>query len=125
LNTRANDDSLGATYQALCSGSQTKYNKVEKYEFNADWIRTKTVADAFLKIMMNWLTYQKWIFEATLLYTPNTLKLEIGDKVKINHSLLPAGVSNTRQFMVTRLVDGGMSRIGRIDATFMMIPEII
>jgi hypothetical protein len=92
---------------------------------NADWIRSKAVADLFLKVMMNWLAYRRWIFEATLVYNTNTLTLELGDKVLINHSLLPTGVSNTRQFIVTRLVDGGMSRIGKIDAEFMMIPEVI
>jgi hypothetical protein len=113
---------LTQPYQTLCSGSQTRYNKVSRWEFNADWIRTATIADAFIKVMIWWLTYRRWIFEATLMYTQNALKLEIGDKVKINHSLLPVGVSNTRQFIVTRLVDGATSRVGRIDAQFMMIP---
>ncbi len=124
-DSRSNDDGYGATYQALCLSSQTLYNKVIKWEFNADWIRNATTAEAFIKVMMNWLTYRRWIFDATLIYNTNTLTLELGDKVLINHSLLPTGVSNTRQFIVTRLVDGGMSRIGKIDATFGMIPETI
>lgn len=123
--TRSNDDGYGASYTALCLSSQTRYNKVVKWEFDANWIRDSTTAEAFIKVMMNWLCYRKWIFEATLLYTANSLSLELGDKVLINHSLLPTGVSNTRQFMATRLVDGGMSRVGKIDAEFTMIPEII
>ena len=122
---RSNADGLGASYQDLCNNSQLHYKKVVQWIFNADWIRTQSAADALLKIMMNWMTYKKWIFEATMLYTSNTLKLELGDKIKINHSLLPSGVSNVRQFIVTRLVDGGMSRIGKIDGTFTMIPQVI
>jgi hypothetical protein len=124
-SSRSDDDGYGNDYKVLCDNSQTLYNKVDRWEMDAEWIRTKEVADAFLKIMMNWLTYRRWMFEATLKYTQNTLKLEVGDKVKINHSLLPDGVSDTRQFMVTRLVDGATSRIGNIDAQFMMIPEVI
>ena len=124
-NTRDNTDGYGATYQALCSGSQTRYNQTIKWEFDADWIRTDAVANLFIKIMMNWLCYRKPIFKATLLYTANSLSLELGDRILINHSLLPTGISNTRQFIVTNLTDGGMTRIGQIDAEFTMIPETI
>jgi hypothetical protein len=124
-NTRSNADGNGATYRALCSGSQTKINKTRAWSFDSYWIRTEAVADLFIKLMMNWLAVRKWIFDATILYTANTLKLEMADRIKITSDLLPATVSNTRQFIVTRLVDGGMSRIGRIDGKFLMIPQVI
>jgi hypothetical protein len=125
VNTRTNTDGNGSTYQALCLKSQEDYRKVNQWTFDADWIRDDATAELFIKVMMNWLARKKWIFSATLLYTENTLSLELGDRIKITHTLLPSSVSNTRQFIVTRLVDGGMSRIGRIDAEFLMIPEII
>jgi hypothetical protein len=124
-NTRSNADGNGATYRALCSTSQTKINKMRPWTSDSYWIRSKAVADLFLKLMANWLAIQKWMFSATMLYTANTLKLEMADKIKITNDLLPSTVSNTRQFIVTRLVDGGMSRIGRIDGEFLMIPQII
>jgi hypothetical protein len=121
-NTRDNTDGLGASYQALCTGSQTRYNKIERWTFDANWIRADATAELFIKFMANWLTDRKYQIAATLNYTSNSLKLELADSVLWTHDLLPAAISTTNAFMVTRLVDGGLANRCRIDAEFMMIP---
>jgi hypothetical protein len=105
-NTRS--DATYATYEALCAGSQSMYNTVRRWTYDANWIRDDATAELFIKTMADWLSIRKWEVEATLWYSAKTLKLEVLDQVTWNLDLLPVSV---RDQAVTDLdgigTDGG------------------
>jgi hypothetical protein len=111
------------TYTGLCNKSQQMYNVVRRWVYNANWIRSDATAEKFIKLMADWLAIRKWEVEATLWYTPDTLKLEAMDQVVWDLDLLPASVSGTSGFFVTNIVDRGI-REGKLDMNFMLVPAI-
>ena len=92
-NTRV--DETFATYGSaggLCEGSQTMYNVVRRWTYDAPWIRDDATAELFIKFMADWLAIRKWEVDALLHYTAKTLKLEVMDQVDWNLDLLPASL---------------------------------
>jgi hypothetical protein len=98
-NTRT--DSITKTYTALCTLSQSKYNVVNPWIYNADSIRDDATAKLFIKFMADWLAMRKWEIEATLWYSEKTLTLEVGDEVKWVLNLLPVSMQDKRVLGVT------------------------
>lgn len=122
---RSNTDGSGATYSALCSTSQTLYNKVQRWEYNADWIRADSVAELFIKFMANWLAIRRWELDATLWYNANSLALELMDTVFWSHTLLPSSVRNVNPFFVTRISDGGLADRFKFQMHFELCPTVL
>lgn len=91
-NTRS--DKTYATYTALCAGSQSIYNCVQRWTFDADWIRDDATAESFIKTMADWLALRKWEIETTVHYGVDTLKLEPMDQVLWVQELLPTSRQN-------------------------------
>lgn len=87
-NVRSDKSPLN-TYTGLCSTSQTRYSKVQRLTMDARNIRDDATAELLIKFLADWLALRRWQIEATLLYSTDTLKLEIGDQVTFNHALLP------------------------------------
>lgn len=121
-NTRDNTDGNGATYTALCTNSQSYYNKTERWTYNAPWIRSDTTAELFLKVMANWLTIRKWQINATLLYNGLTLKYELMDTCFWNVTLLPSAIRTNVGFLITKLTDGGLAKPNTIDIETLQVP---
>ena len=76
----------------LCEGSQTMYNVVRRWTYDAPWIREDATAELFIKFVADWLAIRKWEIDALLHYTAKTLKLEVMDQVTWNLDLLPASM---------------------------------
>lgn len=121
-NTRDNTDGNGATYTALCTNSQSYYNKVERWTYSANWIRSDTTAELFLKVMANWLALRKWHIRATLIYNALTLKFELVDTCFWNITLLPSAIRSATGFLITKLVDGGLAKPNTIDIETVQVP---
>jgi len=121
-NTRDNTDGNGATYTALCTNSQSYYNKIERWTYSAPWIRSDTTAELFLKVMANWLALRKWQVRATLIYNALTLKFELMDTCFWNITLLPSAIRTNSGFLITKLVDGGLAKPNTIDIETVQVP---
>ena len=82
-----NLDSSGETYWDICRAAYNDYSVVNKWEFEAKWIRTKATAEMFLKMMIKKLTRRPYIveFESSL----NLCDIELMDVRRIVHRLVP------------------------------------
>lgn len=89
-------DNVYDSYTGLCTGSQALYNVVNRWTYDADWIRDDTTAEYFIKTMADWLALRKWEVEATLWYSAKTLKLEPLDQVTWNLDLLPISIRDVQ-----------------------------
>ena len=96
-----NDKSPLNTYTGLCTQSQSMYNVVQRWTFDADWIRDDATAELFIKLMADWLALRKWEIEADLWYSADTMKLEVMDQVLWDLDLLPMSVRNNLVLDVT------------------------
>lgn len=110
------------TYTGLCSNSQSKYNHTKRLTMDCDWINDDATAELFIKWLAEWHCYRKYIapFETDGL---DHIDLEIGDQVKIDHTLLPTGVSNDDSFLlfdISHNLDND-----RMKFKFMQIPELL
>jgi len=104
-NTDLTSNSRGGTpntYTGLCEDSQAKYNMVNRFEFDAEWIHfDDATAELLLKWFAEWFAYRKYIVEITTGGLDH-LELELGDQVLIDHTLLPVGVTNSAHFMLIK-----------------------
>lgn len=114
------------TYTGLCADSQTKYNMTRKFSFVADWLSEQTDwgdgAEKLLKWFAEWFCYRRWIVE----FDTNGLDhidLELGDQVKIDHTLLPDAVSNTSHFMLFDIKHDPNK--DRLKFKFVQIPDLL
>lgn len=87
------------TYTGLCADSQTKYNFTQRLTLDCDWIRDNATAEYLIKWLAEWLCYRKYIVEFQSAGLDH-IELELGDQIKIDHTLLPTGVSNDDSFII-------------------------
>jgi len=110
------------TYTGLCADSQDKYLKTNRLTLDCDWIRDTVTAEYLIKWFAEWLCYRKHIpsFKTDGL---DHIELELGDQVKIDHTLLPAGVSNDDSFLLFDIKhDLSDDKIG---FRFIQIPDLL
>lgn len=114
------------TYTGLCADSQSKYNMTQKFSFVADWLSEETEyadqSDKLLKWFAEWLCYRKYIVEFETAGLDH-IDLELGDQVKIDHTLLPAGISDSAYFMLFD-VSHDLNR-DRMKFKFIQIPDLL
>jgi hypothetical protein len=91
------------TFTGLCLESYNRYMKKAEYIIKAKYIRDRTTAINSLKWFTNWLTRKRYIIEIDAILNANTIDIEVGDQLKLNLELLPEGVSNSHNFIVTEL----------------------
>lgn len=99
--TTIEDPDIAETYWDKCKDVYDKYNSnVNKFEIYCDTIRDDASAELLLKWLVDMFTFRPFIVSH---YTKglSEIDLEIGDLRKINHPLLPTGVSNSSIFMLT------------------------
>lgn len=91
--TYTNLDSNGEDYWDICHAAYNDYAVVNKWEFEAKWIRTKATAEMFLKMMIKKLTRRPYIveFDSSL----NLCNLELMDIRRIVHRLVPTAPSRS------------------------------
>jgi hypothetical protein len=95
------------TFSGLCAQSQTDNQIVRKLTVYCDWInRAQTgpydlpdTARRFLHWLAEWFCYSKWMVGFTSAALDH-LDLELGDQVKIDHTLLPTAVNDDSHFLV-------------------------
>lgn len=110
------------TYTGLCSDSQSKYLQTKRFELECDWILDDATAEKLIKWLAEWHCYRKYIieFETDGL---DDIGLELGDQVKIDHTLLPTGISNDASFLLYD-VSHNLDR-DRMKFKFMQIPDLL
>lgn len=111
-----------STYTGLCSDSQSRYNHTKRLTIDCDWINDDATAELFIKWLAEWFCYRKRIvpFDTDGL---DHIDLEMGDQVKIDHTLLPTGISNDASFLlfdVAHDLDND-----RMKFEFMQIPDLL
>lgn len=100
VNKSSNNLTSGATMQSTCRSIFDTYKNINKFEFNADWIKDKTTAELFFTKIFNWYSVQRMIINWSAPVS-DFVKYEIGDQVKLNNTkLLPTGVNNNTKFMI-------------------------
>jgi|GEM_PF-1388424 len=96
-------DGTPNTYSGLCADSQAKYGMSRKFTFIANWLTAETeyanTSERLIKWFMEWLCYRKCIVTIKAAGLDH-VDLEIGDQVKIDHTLLPEALNNSAHFMV-------------------------
>lgn len=117
-NSRAGGASP-ATYTGVCVDSQAKYNMTRKFVFEAAWASHLQVGENIAKWFCIWLAYRKYIVEFKT--GLDHLELELGDQVKIDHTLLPAGVSNSSGFILFDISDDLNS--DQMTLKFLQVPD--
>lgn len=110
------------TYTGLCSDSQSKYQQTKRFELKCDWILDDATAELLIKWLAEWYCYRKYIapFETDGL---DHIGLEMGDQIKIDHTLLPTGVSDDASFLlydISHNLDND-----RMKFKFMQIPDLL
>ena len=110
------------TYTGLCSDSQSKYNHTKRLTLDCDWISSVTTIDRFLKWLAEWHCYRKRIFPFKSTGHEH-INLEMGDQVKIDHTLLPAGVSDDASFVVFDIKDNLDD--DKVNFECMQIPDLL
>lgn len=125
VNTLADDtrsgfrDNLGS-YATMCGTSKIMYNVTRKIEIEAPHLRDKTEADKYLKQIINWRVFKRYILELDCPLsalsedaTHTTADIEIGDVGIMTHTLLPlltagiagsTGISGEALFIVTKVI---------------------
>lgn len=92
-------------YVVLCQESQADYNITKELQVNCFWGTRVNCSDAyfhyvrrFICWLAEWFCYRKLIveFETAL----DHIDLELGDQVKIDHTLIPSNLNNSAKFMV-------------------------
>lgn len=92
------------TYTDLCSDSQSKYNTTKRLTMDCDWINDEATAELLIKWLAEWHCYRKRIFPFKTRGLEH-VNLEMGDQVNIDHTLLPAGVSDDASFVIFDIKD--------------------
>jgi len=110
------------TFTGLCGDSQDKYLKTNRLTLDCDWIRDDATAELLIKWLAEWLCYRKYIvgFETAGL---DHVDLELGDQVKIDHTLLPDGVSNDDSFLLYDISDDLNN--DKMKFKFIQIPDLL
>lgn len=110
------------TFTGLCSDSQDKYFKTNRLTLDCDWIRDDATAELLIKWLAEWLCYRKYIVEFETAGLDH-IDLELGDQVKIDHTLLPDGVSNDDSFFLYDISDDLNKDRERFK--FMQVPDLL
>lgn len=110
------------TYTGLCSDSQTKYNQIKRFELKCDWIQDDATAECLIKWLAEWLCYRKYIFPFQSVGLDH-IELEMGDQIKIDHTLLPTGVSDDDNFVIFDI--GHDLDDDRIKYKCMQVPDLL
>lgn len=110
------------TFTGLCSDSQDKYLKTNRLTLDCDWIRDDATAELLIKWLAEWLCYRKYIVEFKTDGLDH-IDLELGDQVKIDHMLLPTGVSNDDSFLLYDISDDLNN--DRMKFRFMQVPDLL
>jgi len=110
------------TYTGLCSDSQSKYNITRRLIIDCEAINDDATAELLIKWLAEWHCYRKHIvpFESAGL---EHIDLELGDQIKIDHTLLPTGVSNDDSFFIYE-VSPNLDN-DRIKFECMQMPELL
>jgi len=110
------------TYTGLCSDSQDKYKQTKRFNFKCDWINDNATAELLIKWLAEWFCYRKYIVEFKTDGLDH-INLEMGDQIKIDHTLLPTGVSNDASFLlfdISHDLDNDKMKF-----EFMQIPDLL
>lgn len=110
------------TYTGLCSDSQDKYLKTNRLTLDCDWIRDDATAELLIKWLAEWHCYRKHIVEFETAGLDH-IDLELGDQVKINHTLLPTDVSNDDSFFLYDISHDLNN--DRMKFKFIQIPDLL
>jgi hypothetical protein len=93
----------GGSYSTFLAASKTRYTQRREWRNRFEYIRDASVAELSVKKMADIKAFQRLIVSMTLVKNANTLKLEIGDTVKITSTILTNARSNVTPFMVTKI----------------------
>jgi hypothetical protein len=85
---------------ASCQTAYEKYKQSKTYSLAVDWIQDDTTMDSFIACVIRWHTKRRAIVEWSGEFK-NYCKYDIGDKVKLNNTMIPNALSNTAVFMIT------------------------
>lgn len=110
------------TYTGLCTDSQTKYNMTRRFTLDCDWINDAATAEYLIKWLAEWFCYRKYIVEMKFAGLDH-IELELGDQIKINHELLPVGISNDDSFILFDISHDLEN--DKLTMKFMQIPDLL
>jgi len=113
VNKNSYSDELtnGAAYQVICKSIFDDYKRINKFEYNCDWIKGidygvggayeyHTIAEYFFDKIFNWHSIQRLVVNWACPVS-DYLKYEVGDQVILNNTkLIPTGVNNVSKFMI-------------------------
>ena len=115
------------TYTGLCADSQSRYRVTRKLILYNDWAQVSNTdvppyQDAQLIWLAEWFCYRRWIVEFETAGLDH-IDLELGDQVKIDHTLLPNAVSDTAHFMLCDISHDLNN--DRMKFKFIQIPDLL
>lgn len=90
----------GSTLQGLCDDVYTNYRIIKPLETEYEYIQTTATAILATNYLVNWRTKQRLLVSWGTT-AKDGIAYEIGDKVLLNHALIPDSLRNSAQFMIT------------------------
>jgi len=85
---------------ASCQTAYEKYKQSKVYSLAVDWIQDDTTMDSFIACVIRWHTKRRSVVEWSGDFK-NYCQYDIGDKVKLNFSLIPNALNNSAIYMIT------------------------
>jgi hypothetical protein len=93
----------GSTYLDWLNESRTKYRTTNVLDLTLNMVRDDTTAEKVIRKFADWSAFQRIIVRMSLVNNLNTVKLEVGDIIKINSDTIGDAHSNVTGFIITRV----------------------
>jgi hypothetical protein len=84
----------------LCQSANYKYKLRKTYALSLDWIQDSATMDLFSEYAIRWHTKRRSVVEWSGDFK-TYCSFDIGDKLKINHSMIPNTLRNSAIYMIT------------------------
>lgn len=91
------------SYSTWVGDSRDRYGVSKPFRAVLRWIRDAATAEASLKKIADWNCFKRLVVELSLVRSQTALRLEVGDVVKLNDSIITDVHKNVTKFMVKRV----------------------
>ncbi|MEW6511884.1 MAG: hypothetical protein AB1428_13110 [Bacteroidota bacterium] len=114
----------GTSYSTWFGDSRSRYGVSKPFRVVLRFIRKAATAELSLKKIADWNAFKRMKVNATLVRNTSTMRLEVGDVVKVNDDIVTAIHKNVTKFMVVRVNNPETAVVESADWIHLLLEEI-
>jgi len=93
----------GTSYSTWFGDSRSRYGVAKPFRVVLRWIRDAATAELCLKKIADWNAFKRMTVNVTVVRNVSTMRLEVGDVVKVNDDIVTGVHKNVTKYIVRRV----------------------